>query len=87
MPQDRNAEWKGLDAATRARYMWRAALAAASPDATQVVFERAVRREVARMLEEGAPPLAVTAFESAAAEMHNAMELEGRELGKESGDE
>jgi len=49
--------------------MWRAALAAASPDTTHGLFEQAVRREVERMLEEGAPLSAVAAFQSAAAEM------------------
>lgn len=48
--------------------MWRAALAAGSTD-TLHVFEQAVRREVERMLEEGAPLAAVAAFQSAAAEM------------------
>ena len=68
--QDRDTDWKGLDATSRARYMWRAALAAGSTD-TARVFEQVVRREVERMLEEGAPVSAIAAFQSAAAELQS----------------
>lgn len=79
---DRNTDWKGLEAITRARYMWRAALAAAAPDTTRVVFERAVRRDVERMLEEGAPVSAIAAFQSAAAELQTPMEPEAYKFEK-----
>jgi hypothetical protein len=65
--------------------MLRAALAAA--DTMHVAFEQAARREVTRMLEEGAPPWAVAAFESAVAEMRNAMESEARSPEMERSDE
>jgi hypothetical protein len=67
--------------------MWRAALAAGSPDTTHAAFEQAVRRESERMLEEGAPLSAVAAFQSAVADMQSAMELEARSPARERGDE
>lgn len=58
-------------AKTRARVVLRDAVAMASSDALRQVFERAVTREVAHMLERGAMAPAITAFEDAAAQIHH----------------
>ena len=61
------------DAKTRARVVLRDAEAMTSSDPLRQVFEQAVTREVAHMLERGAMAPAITAFENAAAEIHHAL--------------
>jgi hypothetical protein len=58
---------------TRARVVLRDAVAMTSSDALRQVFEQAVTREVAHMLERGAIAPAITAFEDAAAQIHRAL--------------
>jgi tellurite resistance protein len=58
---------------TRARVVLRDAVAMTSSDTLRQVFEQAVTREVAHMLERGAMVRAITAFEDAAAEIHHAL--------------
>jgi hypothetical protein len=60
-------------AKTRARVVLRDAVAMTSSDALRPVFEQAVTREVAHMLERGAMAPAITAFEDAAAQIHRAL--------------
>ena len=60
-------------AKTRARVVLRDAVAMTSSDTVREVFEQAVSREVAHMLERGAMAPAITAFEYAAAEIHHAL--------------
>ena len=60
-------------AKTRARIVLRDAVAMTSSDTIRQVFEQAVTREVAHMLERGAMARAITAFEDAAAEIHHAL--------------
>ena len=60
-------------AKTRARVVLRDAAAVTSSDPLRQVFEQAVTREVAHMLERGAMAPAITAFENAAAEIHHAL--------------
>lgn len=60
-------------AKTRARVVLRDAVAMTSSDTLRQVFEQAVTREVAHMLERGAMARAITAFENAAAEIHHAL--------------
>ena len=60
-------------AKTRARVVLRDAVAMVSSDTVRQVFEQAVTREVAHMLERGAIAPAITAFENAAAEIHHAL--------------
>ena len=61
------------NAKTRARVVLHDAEAVTSSDALRQVFEQAVTREVAHMLERGAIASAITAFEDAAAEIHHAL--------------
>jgi hypothetical protein len=61
------------NAKTRADVVLRDAAAATSSDPLRQVFEQAVTREVAHMLERGAIASAITAFENAAAEIHHAL--------------
>ena len=61
------------NAKTRARVVLRDAVAMPSSDTIRQVFEQAVTREVAHMLERGAMARAITAFENAAAEIHHAL--------------
>ena len=58
---------------TRARVVLRDAVAMTSSDALRQVFEQAVTREIAHMLERGAMIRAITAFEDAAAEIHHSL--------------
>lgn len=60
-------------AKTRAHVVLRAAAATTSSDTVREVFEQAVTREVAHMLERGSMARAITAFEDAAAEIHHAL--------------
>ena len=60
-------------AQTRARVVLRDAVAMTSSDTVRQVFEQAVTREIAHMLERGAVARAITAFEDAAAEIHHAL--------------
>ena len=61
------------NAKTRARVVLRDAVAMTSSDTVRQVFEQAVTREIAHMLERGAMARAITAFEDAAAEIHHAL--------------
>ena len=61
------------NAKTRACVVLRDAVAMNSSDTVRHVFEQAVTREVAHMLELGAMARAITAFEAAAAELHHAL--------------
>jgi maltooligosyltrehalose synthase len=60
-------------AKTRAHVVLRDAVATTSSDTVRQVFEQAVTREIAHMLERGAMTRAITAFEDAAAEIHHAL--------------
>lgn len=60
-------------AKTRARVVLRDAVAMTSSDTVREVFEQAVTREVAHMLERGSLAGAITAFENAAAKIHHAL--------------
>ena len=60
-------------AKTRARIVLRDAVAITSSDTVRQVFEQAVTREIAHMLERGSVARAITAFENAAAEIHHAL--------------
>ena len=60
-------------ATTRARVVLRDAVAMTSSDTLRQVFEQAVTRELAHMLERGAMARSITAFENAAAEIHHAL--------------
>jgi tellurite resistance protein len=60
-------------AMTRARVVLRDAVAMTSSDTVRQVFEQAVTREIAHMLERGAMARTITAFENAAAEIHRAL--------------
>lgn len=59
-------------AKTRARVVLRDAVATSS-DTVRQIFEQAVTREIAHMLERGAMARAITAFEDAAAEIHHSL--------------
>jgi hypothetical protein len=61
------------NAKTRADVVLRDAAAVTSSDPLRQIFEQAVTREVAHMLERGAAALAITAFENAAAKIHHAL--------------
>jgi len=60
-------------AKTRARVVLRDAIAMTSSDTLRQVFEQAVTREIAHMLERGAMARAITAFEDAAVDIHRAL--------------
>jgi len=60
-------------AKTRARVVLHDAVAITSSDTVRQVFEQAVTREIAHMLERGSVARAITAFENAAAEIHHAL--------------
>jgi len=65
------------EASTRARFVLRQALAMPSPGTVRDAFDQAATREVADMLERGAMPTAVAAFEGAAALVHHALSPDG----------
>jgi len=71
-PSDDRKEF-AAKAKTRARIVLRDAVAMSSSDTLRQVFEQAVTREIAHMLERGAMARAITAFEDAAAEIHPAL--------------
>jgi tellurite resistance protein len=71
--QGKDREELAAKAKTRARVVLRDAVAMTSSDTVREVFEQAVSREVAHMLERGAMAPAITAFEYAAAEIHHAL--------------
>ena len=69
---DNKREFAGK-AKTRAQIVLRDAVAMTSSDTVRQVFEQAVTREIAHMLERGSVAQAITAFEDAAAEIHHAL--------------
>jgi hypothetical protein len=71
--QTDNRKEFAVKAKTRARVVLRDAVAMTSSDTVRQVFEQAVTREIAHMLERGAMARAITAFEDAAAEIQHAL--------------
>lgn len=63
----------GVQAAAHACAVLRLALASPSEDTVREVFDRAVVREVAHMLWLGVTQTLITAFEGAAADVHQAL--------------
>ena len=63
----------GVQAATHACAILRQTLGLTSGDAVRDVFDRAVTREVARMLWLGVAPTMISAFEGAAEDVHLAL--------------